>query len=474
LSPKKATNHNVLDEDQKDVLRFLQRRNSSASIFTYDIENIRQIEKTKPTIVSQTDMDTLKMLHQEQINKKASKQLSNDVLDGIRDVQKQSERNLQWTVIFDNYIQRSNDYCVFIYSRHHFTKRTTIGNNHQFFMSVDANCKFSTCTCQFHATLDENGQLKIDYKGKIIHKTDEINARPIRSVRREQLQQFTNLGATPGSLQLQQLKTMSTANKEAGNRNNVGSSPSVIRKISNEGNVKLRRDTDLDKSFKELKVELAEKIFPAEQVPGYLQEISMDPLRLICFTAGGIAAYHKYASTVPLSWDATGGIVINRNKRIFYYELTMSNIKKGGPSFPITTMLSESHGTMDIVHWINCFIERYKQVYGFSNAFPKPPVIHSDRALVFLIAGIQIFNNDETMDHYIERCWRVVQRMATKRDIELTVVHACLGHFMKNVKKNASRDLNKKQVIFVDFICGDFHSIFKGPIWYVVNGTSSQ
>jgi hypothetical protein len=155
---------------------------------------------------------------------------------------------------------------------------------------------------------------------------------------------------------------------------------------------------------------------------------------------------------MPLSWDATGGIIINHKKKIFYYELTMSNPIKGGPSLPITVMLSQSHGTMDIVHWINCFIEKYKRAYGFSNPFPKPPIIHSDRALVFLLAGIQVFNNDETMDRYIERCWRIVKRTATKRDLELTVVHACLGHFMKNVRIYAAKDLGKKQVKYVFFV----------------------
>ena len=172
----------------------------------------------------------------------------------------------------------------------------------------------------------------------------------------------------------------------------------------------------------------------------------MDPLRLICFTVEGVAAYHEFALNMPLSWDATSGIIINRNKRIFYYELTMSNLSKGDPSLPITVMLSDPHGTIDIVDWINCFIEKYKQAYSFSNPFPKPPIIHSDRALVFLLASIQIFNNDETMNRYIERCWRIIQRAASKRDLEITVVHACLGQFMKNIKRNASKNLSKKQV----------------------------
>ena len=270
----------------------------------------------------------------------------------------------------------SNDYCVFVDERHHFTVRANIGNTNQFFMSANAYCKLDSCTCQPYANLSEDGRLKIDYVGKIIHK---IHARLIRGSRREELQQLTMISA----LHLQQLKSTSAANKEAGNRNVVGSSRSVIRKISSEANVKLRRDDDLDRSLRELKIEQAKKSFPCEVIPGYLQEISTDPLRLICFTAGGIAVYHDFASSMPLSWDATGGIIINHNKRIFYYELTMSNLQKGGSSLPITIMLSASHGTMDIVHWMNCFIEKYKQVYGFSNVFPKPPIIHCDRAPVF-------------------------------------------------------------------------------------------
>ena len=256
---------------------------------------------------------------------------------------------------------------------------------------------------------------------------------------------------TIGALHLQQLKSISATNKEAGNRNVVGSSRSVIRKVSGEANVKLRRDDDLDKSLRELKIEQAKKIFPCEVILRYLQEISTDPLRLICFTAGGIAVYHDFASSMPLSWDATGEIIIYHSKRIFYYELTMSNLQKGGSSPPITIMLGASHGTMDIVHWMNFFIEKYKQIYGFSNVFPKPPIIHCDRAPVFLLASIQVFNGDETMDRYIERYWRIIQRTATnKRDLEITVVHACLGHFMKNVKWNASKVLGKKQVRYID------------------------
>ncbi|CAM4951852.1 unnamed protein product [Rotaria socialis] len=455
LSPSQVPDHTIISDEQKNVLTYLNRQNANSSDFIFDVNEIQQIERNKANIISQSDMDKLKKLQQDQHKKQHQKNQQNKIITAVAAAEDDNnynidnpKRNLEWTLILDEYVWHSNDYCVFSYDRHHFTTRTTIGMTNKFFMNVDAHCKFSTCTCIFHATLTENGRLRINYLGRIVHKAGEVHARPIRGSRREELQQFTSLGATPGALYLQQLKSISTANKEAGNRNAVVSSRSVLRKISSEANSKLRRDDDLDKSLRELKIEQAKKVFPGEVIPGYLQEISTDPLRLICFTAGGIGAYHHFGSTMPLSWDATGGIIVNRNKRIFYYELTMTNLSKGGSSLPISVMLSASHGTMDIVHWMNCFIEKYKQVYGFSNPFPKPPVIHSDRASAFLLAGIQIFNQDETMDRYIERCWRILQRTATKRDLEITIAHACLGHFMKNARKNASKDLGKKQIPF--------------------------
>ena len=431
------------------MLTYLQRQDDKSSIFTYDVHEIQRIERTKAVVVPQNHMDMLKKFREDYLLQRKTKKNTTIEIDNDLNVEDR-KRNLEWTLILDTYVKYSNGYCVFVYERHHFTVRANIGNANQFFMSANAHCKLDSFACQLYANLSENGRLKIDYAGKIIHKKGEIHARPIRGSRREELQQFTMIGATPGALHLQKLKSMSAANKEAGNRNAVGSSRSVIRKISSEANVKLRRDDDLGRSLRELKIEQAKKIFPCEVIPGYLQEISTDPLRLICFTAGDVAVYHDFASSMPLSWDATGGIIINHNKRIFYYELTMSNLQKGGSSLPITIMLSASRGTMHIVHWMNCFIKKYKQVYGFSNVFQKPPIIHCDRAPVFLLASIQVFNGDEIMDRYIERCWRIIQRTATKRDLEITVVHACLGHFMKNVKQNASKVLGKEQVRYID------------------------
>ncbi|CAF1364689.1 unnamed protein product [Adineta steineri] len=446
ISPNKVNDHSNITDDQRDVLLMLQRRNNNKSVFTIDINEIQEAERSKNIIISQNHMETLREVNAAEIEKKENKNITNDLDDGINI--KTRKRNLEWITILNLYIAKTNDYCVFVYERHYFATRSSTENMLQLFMNADAHCQFSTCSCRLHAIISENGKLKVDYSGEIIHDPSELHSRPVRGSQRDELQKYTLLGSTPSAVRLHQLKGMSPANKAAGNRNAVGSSASVIRKIASEANVKLRRDKDLNESLKQLKVEQATKIFPAESIRGYLQEFNIEPLRLVCFTAAGIAIYNKFASSMPLSWDATGGIIVNRTRKIFYYELTISNLIKGGPSLPLTAMISASHGTMDIIHWLNCFIAKYKEAYGYSDVFPKPPVIHSDRALVFLLAGIQIFNNDETMDRYIERCWRIVNKTATKRDLEITVLHACLGHFMKNVKRNAAKELAKKQIPF--------------------------
>ncbi|CAF5209168.1 unnamed protein product, partial [Rotaria magnacalcarata] len=254
--------HTIISDEQKNVLTYLNDQNANSLDFTFDVNEIQQIERNKASIISQSDMDKLKKLQQGQHKKQHQKNQKNKITTAVAT---DDDNN-------NEYVWHSNEYCVFTYDRHHFTTRTTIGMTNQFFMSVDVHCKFSTCTCKFHAALTENGRLGINYLGRIVYKAGEIHARPIRGSRREELQQFTTLGATPGVLYLQQLKSISTANKKAGNRNAVGSNRSVLRKISSEANSKLRRDDDLDKSLRELKIEQAKKVFPGEVIPGYLQE----------------------------------------------------------------------------------------------------------------------------------------------------------------------------------------------------------
>ncbi|CAF1667456.1 unnamed protein product [Adineta ricciae] len=126
----------------------------------------------------------------------------------------------------------------------------------------------------------------------------------------------------------------------------------------------------------------------------------------------------------------------------------MQNLIKKGASFPITVMLSESHGTGNIVHWMNYFKEKYKETFGFRNTFPKPPIIHSDRALVFLLAAIEVFNFDETMartnqNDRFKMLLSLLSQMADKMNKEPDKANDVLKNVTVTSKIQCQSDLDK-------------------------------
>lgn len=66
--------------------------------------------------------------------------------------------------------------------------------------------------------------------------------------------------------------------------------------------------------------------------------------------------------------------------------------------------------------------------------FPRPAVILSDRAQVFLQGALRVFNN-ESYGEFLTRAYRMVTKKALPDDLLKTNIHACLAHFMV-VSKN--------------------------------------
>ena len=61
--------------------------------------------------------------------------------------------------------------------------------------------------------------------------------------------------------------------------------------------------------------------------------------------------------------------------------------------------------------------------------FPRPKVVLSDRAQIFLMASLQIWNN-ESMKDVLNRAYRIVNDSADDTDLEKTNIHACLAHVL--------------------------------------------
>lgn len=61
--------------------------------------------------------------------------------------------------------------------------------------------------------------------------------------------------------------------------------------------------------------------------------------------------------------------------------------------------------------------------------FPRPSIVLSDRAQVFLTAALQIWNN-ESMCQFLNRAYRIVTNETSELDLKLTNIHACLSHVL--------------------------------------------
>ena len=61
--------------------------------------------------------------------------------------------------------------------------------------------------------------------------------------------------------------------------------------------------------------------------------------------------------------------------------------------------------------------------------FPRPRVVLSDRAQVFLLAVLQVWNN-ESLKQFLQRVYRIVNDEASGDDLDLTFIHACLAHVL--------------------------------------------
>jgi hypothetical protein len=372
------------------------------------------------------------------------------------------KRDTEWITLFEKYVKQVNDSCVFMYKNHHYSTAKSIkpANEKQFLVSADASCNFSGCTCSFHAIIHSNSELIINFKGHICHSPSEQRSRPVRGMNRQLIAEKLTTGYSPDQLRLKHLGDLTENNRKFGNFNLVGSSPHVFRKIRSEAKTSLMLDKDLPSSLEKIKEEQIQKIHEGKCIPGYLQTISISPLRLVLFTEGGLTLWEKVADKVPVSWDATGGIVMSKGKRVFYYELTIANVSArsvttktlSGPSFPVTSMLSTSHTTMDLVQWLQDFEAAYRKLHGFKKPFPKPPIVHSDGAIVFQMAALRFFNGDTILSVYLKRCWSIINRTATKEDLTKTVVHSCLGHFMKSVKRQAIKYYPKLKVTIILFV----------------------
>lgn len=95
---------------------------------------------------------------------------------------------------------------------------------------------------------------------------------------------------------------------------------------------------------------------------------------------------------------------------------------KGVASF----FILDSLFSMNLCHSFSLLLQVFPHK---KNHFPRPAIILSDRAQVFLQAALRVFN-EESFDQFLARAYRIVTNHALPDDITKTNIHACLAHFM--------------------------------------------
>ncbi|CAF4076111.1 unnamed protein product [Adineta steineri] len=197
-----------------------------------------------------------------------------------------------------------------------------------------------------------------------------------------------------------------------------------------------------------IKSEGVNKVNPDGKITGAIQQVSKYPCQIIVYTESSIRLFDALMKqeNVVLSWDATGGIIQEKlnSPRLLYYELsiTLPGVVKEDSIVPVTFMISDAHGLVNIIAWIELFKNAYSQIFSEKH-FPRPRFILSDRAQVFLIGALRVWNN-ETLKDYLNRAYRIVTGNSTNYDNELTNIHACLAHVLKDTRKNINKYIEKK------------------------------
>ncbi|CAM4769922.1 unnamed protein product [Rotaria magnacalcarata] len=350
---------------------------------------------------------------------------------------KQSNVDVEYFNILLPYIKQLNKYCGLC------VRNTTFGatnNLHHQLLRCNLRCiAHPTCSFSCSVIVQNNGTGNIIVtNGTVRHVRGVKICRPIRAPVRSLIKKRFAQGASVYRMYQEKLQKRTPEERRGQNYDDIGKNRDVLRKIKSEGIMESLLAPDVDQSLFKLFEKFRIEVNPSGKIKGAIQSISKYPCQIIVYSESSIRLFDALLkhNNVILSWDATGSIIKETNShRLLYYELsiTLPGIVKEDSIVPITFMISDAHALVDIIHWLQLFKHSYSQVYP-GKKFPRPRIVLSDRAQVFLIASLRVWNN-ESMNDFLNRAYRIVTDKCTDSDIEKTNIHACLAHVLLDSRK---------------------------------------
>ncbi|CAF4803751.1 unnamed protein product [Rotaria sp. Silwood1] len=304
--------------------------------------------------------------------------------------------------------------------------------------------------CPFRCSViirnDGTGHIIVS-NNNVRHKQNSRICRPIRTPLRSIIKQQFNVGASVYRMYQNRLQARSIEERQGRNYDATGKSRAILQKIKSEAVTESLISPDADDGLLKLNEQYRNEVHAGGKVPGVIQSISKYPCQVIVFSESSIRLYdallkHK---NIVVSWDATGSIIKQNNSlQLLYYELSMTlpGVVTQDSIIPITFMISDAHALVNVLHWMQMFRHSYSKVFPGQD-FPRPNIVLSDRAQVFLTAALQIWNS-ETTSQFLHRAYRIVTNEASEIDYKLTNIHACLSHVLLAVRKMVNKLLDEK------------------------------
>ena len=352
----------------------------------------------------------------------------------------------EWYIPVIKLLSATNPFCTLMFDRKWMKK--SFRKQSKYLFRCYGHCAFANCQVSFrfcvldakfepknHQSLD----VEIYYNGNPFHLKGEKHSRPIKKSERSLLKHSLKFNS-PSSIYMKKFSKLSEIELDSGNRDKVGSSPSVLQKISSEGKKEEYRDVDLITSLHILKCE-----FDGTHSAGhgacaeYIQRICAFPFHVMCYTPIGIRLYHYLAKDSTLFCDATGTIVSMKGQncikdKALYYALVLRHPSGKHPLVAFAEFLSNEHSVLAVCFFLENFRNHKRNIYGRKNLIiPKHVVI--DRSLVLLLSFLKVYNS-ESLSDYVHRCFRIVTGCAETGDHNLMFIHACVSHVMKSARND--------------------------------------
>ncbi|CAF4303353.1 unnamed protein product, partial [Rotaria magnacalcarata] len=332
-----------------------------------------------------------------------------------------SKVNIEYLNILLLHLKHYNAYCALCICTRYFGKN--IPQSTALLLRCTLKCSGHICNfkCKVHV-LNNGYCFVIATNRKFFHRVNEKITRPIRGSHRRAIMDKFKAGGSVYRVHPQYDEKRTIHGKKV----------LILMQLASRKNLGILQLHD----------KLAQEMNSEGIIKSALQIVQFRPFCVVAFTEASIRLYDSIVNCPEyvLSWDATGGIVKNSSsKQCLYYKLTIThpNIVDEDSLVPLTFRLSESQTLFTVKQWLLAFKECYRKVFPHKkDSFSRPAIILSDRAALYVF-------NDENYSAFRARAYRIVTNAAIRNDLSNTNIHACLSHFMLDMRKRVNKYLSE-------------------------------